>query len=107
MIPIVEFFDYIFSTHFNEFLHYDQIKQHDLPLWLFALVGVLVLAILLWIFLITQGLKHLINRLLFQDSTCSSFNDGTNGNKLNWPHISARKPTYDADTFDMPDKNIL
>lgn len=62
MAPIFELFDYILSKYFENSINYDYIKKLKLPLWFFALVGVLVLLISLWIILIAHGVKHIIYR---------------------------------------------
>lgn len=60
MYPIFNFFDYILSKYFDESLNYNHIKKLKLPLWFFALVGVFVILVGLWIILFTHGVKHII-----------------------------------------------
>lgn len=75
-------------------------------MWLYALAGVFVLAIMLWAILIVHGLKHLILRLSdnskylevkgrasINDNTTNTSNVFTDGaDRSKWGRISPRKP---------------
>lgn len=62
MTPIASISDFIFSNIFREFLEYDHIMKLKLPWWVFAMAGLFVLLVSLWIFLVAYGLKFFIYR---------------------------------------------
>lgn len=62
MGPIFELIDDILTKYFEDSLNYDYIKKLKLPVWFFAMVGVLVLLISIWIILVAHGAKHIIYR---------------------------------------------
>lgn len=72
MAPIFDFVNFILSKYFEEILNHHYIKQLELPLWFFLLVGVFVVLVFLWIFLIVHGLKYVIYRYLISGSRNSS-----------------------------------
>lgn len=100
MAPILNLFDYIFSNYFNEFLKYDHIQELQLPLWLYALVGIFVLAIISWTVLVVRGLNNLVHRALSNSNGFKGKNGesavhcaGGSGDRLIWAHIKPRPPT--------------
>lgn len=97
MPPIVIYIDFIFSKYFNEFLQYNYIKSLQLPIWLYALTGLFVLVMILWILDIVQGLIYLFQRLL--NNSKSSNGKNHNGK---WRQ-SNRDNTIDKSNSDLDD----
>lgn len=104
-------FDFILSD-FNKFAEYKHIKEFKIPLWWFALVGIFVILVLLWIFLVVYGLKFGIYRFLISGShnspksrnnlfkstsanrnTSTIYSEGNDERSHIWIH--ARKPTHE------------
>lgn len=94
-------FHFIFSNYFNEFLEYNHIQELQLPLWLYALAGLFVLAITLWTILVVRGLNNFIHQVLNSssfkgnnDGSAIEINDaGGDGEGPIWAHIKPRPPT--------------
>lgn len=111
MEAIFNSLDFIFSKYFKEFMNFGHIAKLKLPFWMFVLVGILVILILLWIFLIVHGIKyfiyqHFVSRSRnsvdkrkntpeksFDISYKTTRNDEASANTQIWTHIITRKPT--------------
>lgn len=104
MAPIFRLFDLIFSSYFNKFLDYDYIQKLQLPLWIYSLVGVFVLAIVLWTILVVRGLKDCILQLIKKSkclkdamsgaTICDTSDHSGVHIKPIWVHIKPRRPTH-------------
>lgn len=124
MAPIFRLFHMIFAHYFNDFLDYDYIQQLQLPLWFYTLVGVFVLAIILWIILVVRILKNVVLRYinstncLKDDVNTAAIRSHTPGTSIQnddefsgatiWTHIQARPSIHTNNTIEhkMSTENI-